>query len=147
MRLQGEARRRGQRGRAARALVAEARASLLPLALGAPEVAVLHAVHLAALLVVGARPAARAARGPRGARQAHQLLRITKRTPSLTMPLHLATMHCNVIWLQCQRNLPTNSMYIFMCLPVNVNLTRNALRECLWALQIHSVAAADLACK
>lgn len=42
-------------------LVAEARAGLLPLALGAPQLAVFHAVHLAALLVVGARAPPRAA--------------------------------------------------------------------------------------
>lgn len=47
----------------AHALVAEARAGLLPLALGAPKVTLVHAVNLAALLVVGARPPARAARG------------------------------------------------------------------------------------
>lgn len=47
----------------AAALVAEAAARLLPLALSAPHVAVLHAVHLAALLVVGARAPARRAGG------------------------------------------------------------------------------------
>lgn len=60
--------------RPARALVPEARARLLPLALGAPEVALVHAVHLAALLVVGARPPAGAARRPARRRQTHVLL-------------------------------------------------------------------------
>ena len=36
--------------------LAEPRARLLPLALGAPQLPVLHAVHLAALLGVAARP-------------------------------------------------------------------------------------------
>lgn len=50
--------------RTTRALVAEPRARLLPLALSAPEIALVHAVHLTALLVVRARSPARAAGGP-----------------------------------------------------------------------------------
>lgn len=63
----------GQRT-AARALVAEARAGLLPLALGAPQLALVHAVHLAALLVVGARSPAGTARGTASRGQPHVFL-------------------------------------------------------------------------
>lgn len=70
---------RGSAGvRAAQALVAEARARLLPLALCAPKLALLHAVDLPALFVVGARPPARAARRPARCRKPHVFLEQTK---------------------------------------------------------------------
>lgn len=56
------------RVRASRSLIAETRARLFPLALSAPEVALVHAIYLTTLLVVGARPPAWTARRPVGPR-------------------------------------------------------------------------------
>lgn len=65
---------RGGKQAAAHALIPEARACLLPLALGAPELALVHAVHFPALLIIRAWSPPWAARRPASCRQSHVLL-------------------------------------------------------------------------
>lgn len=71
----------------ARALVAEASARFLPLALGAPEIPLVHTVHFAALLVIGARPPTRAAG------------RATTATTRALCKTHVLLKKINLLWI------------------------------------------------